>query len=106
MTRKLKVRLKWFECKPQDPSGFTIPPIFTVGVNCFVTIVATQLLQFGAVFANILSYFLFTVVVSLATIVVVVVTAVVVVSSFLISSKMAVFNVSRKCDVTNRNFEI
>ena len=79
MTRKLKVRLQQFKFKSQDPSGFfkfksqdpfeialvfplrkaefTVPPPFTVGVNGFVTIVATQSLQFGAVSANTLSYF-------------------------------------------------
>ena len=51
---------------------FTIPPPFTFGVSGLVTIVATQSLQFGVVFANTLSYFLFFVVVSLATIIVVV----------------------------------
>ena len=77
---------------------FTTPPPFTVGVNGFVTIVATQSLQLRAVSANTLSYFLFLVVVFLATIVVVV-------FLFYFSSKNGRFVVSRKYDVIIRNLK-
>ena len=84
---------------PFRKAEFTVPPPFTVGVNGFVTIVATQSLQLGAVSANNLSYFLFIVVVSIATLVVVV-------FLFWFTSKNGRFDVSRKCDVTNRIFKI
>ena len=79
-----------------------VPPPFTVSVNGFVTIVATQSLQLGAVSANTLSYFYFIfpfpVVVSLVTIVVVV-------FLFWFISKNGRFVVSRKYDVIIRNFK-
>ena len=42
---------------PHRKAEFTISLPFTVGVNGLVTIVATQSLQLGAVFANTLLYF-------------------------------------------------
>ena len=42
---------------PLLKAEFTIPLPFTVGMNGLVTIVATQSLQLGAVFANTLLYF-------------------------------------------------
>ena len=68
-------------------------------MNGFATIVATQSLQLGAVSVNsdirsILA------VIFIATIVVVAVATVVVVFLFWISSKMSVFDVSQKYDVT------
>ena len=90
---------------PLRKAEFTIPPPFTVGVNGLVTIVATQSLKLGAVFANTLLSFLLSVVVSLGTIVVVVATLVVVVLYFWFSSKNGRFVVSRKYDVIIRNFK-
>ena len=97
---------------PLRKAEFTIPPPFTVGVNGLVMTVATQSLQFGAVFANTLLYFLLSFVVSLAIIVVVVATLVVVVATLVVvvfyfwfSSKKGRFVVSRKYDVIIRNFK-
>ena len=57
---------------PLRKAEFTVPPPFTVAVNSFVTIVATQSLQSGKASDNTQSYFLFLVVVSIATFVAVV----------------------------------
>ena len=88
---------------PLRKAEFTIPPPFNVGMSGLVTIVATQPLHFGAVFANTLLNFLLSVVVSLATIVVVVATLVVVVFYFWFPSKNGRFVISRKYDVMIQN---
>ena len=90
----------YYYCTPlnntliSSPEGWFLP--FTVVVNGLATILATRSLQLGAVSANTLSYFYF----SLFA------TYLVVLFLFWISSKMAVFDVSQKCDITIRIFKI
>ena len=73
-------------------------------MNGLATIVATQLLQLGAVSAN-SAIRLILVIVFIAIIVVVAVAANVVMFLFQISSKMVVYDVSQKSDVNIRNFK-
>ena len=75
-------------------------------MNGLATVVAIQSLQFGAVTANTLSNFSISVVILTTVVVVVFATSIVVLFLFWISSKMAVFDVSQKCDVTIRIFKI